>query len=58
MTLYVFKCSAGNEELEHFYPLGGCPDEVTCPEHDSPARRIVARGTFSRVPGGYASTTR
>lgn len=53
MTVYEFKCSAGNEPIEALYPLGKAPDEITCPDHDAPARRQVSRASFLTFPGSY-----
>lgn len=58
MTLYEFKCTAGNEPIEVFFRLGHAPDTITCPEHNSIARRQLSRGEFLAVPGGYADSAR
>lgn len=58
MTLYSFKCSAANHEIEEFFPLGEAPQTITCPDDDAPARRLLARGNFATFPGSYKATTR
>jgi hypothetical protein len=55
-VLYVYRCTAGNEPIEHFFPLGEAPDIVLCPDHDSPAKRIPGSVTFLKVPGGHNAT--
>lgn len=56
MTIYAFRCTAAGHELEEFFALGYAPEQITCPDHQSPARRMVSRGNFSRVPGGHNAT--
>lgn len=58
MILCAYRCTAGAEPIEAFFPLGKAPDTVPCEEHNSPARRQLSRGEFLTVPGGYADSSR
>jgi predicted nucleic acid-binding Zn ribbon protein len=58
LTIYEFSCTAAQHSIEEFHALGKAPDAITCDEHNSPARRLLSRGAFNAVPGGYAATHR
>jgi hypothetical protein len=53
MVVFAFRCSAGNEYLEEFFRLGQAPDEITCPDHGSPARRSFGSNPFVAFPGSH-----
>lgn len=57
-VLYAYRCSAGNESVEAFFPLGQAPDEIRCEDHNSPARRQVSNGNFLSFPGSYKAASR
>lgn len=52
-VVYEYRCTAGNEPIEHLAALGKAPDEITCPEHGAPAKRQVSRGSFLTFPGSH-----
>lgn len=54
--LFAYLCPAAGHEIEAFYESGQAPDTMECPDHGAPARRLMSRGTFAPVPGGYDQT--
>lgn len=57
-VVYEYRCSAGNEPIEHLAPLGRAPEEITCPDHGSIARRKVSAAMFLSFPGSYKAESR
>lgn len=53
MVIFEYTCQAGNEPIEHLAPLGKAPDEITCPDHQSIAKRKVSAASFLSFPGSY-----
>lgn len=50
MVIFEYRCMHG-EPIEVFYPLGAAPDEIRCTEHNTVARKRIARGEFVAFPG-------
>lgn len=57
-VLYVFRCDDCGADSERWFVLGTAPDNIDCPDSlcRGEARRLMSKGAFLTVDGGYNST--